>query len=783
LPIQATSSIPLGKLIHAIQLAGFAVSVEQVLEIQRAFLSISFHDTSVDELKWLVTPIVAKDAISQQKLHAIIDAFVERATEKKTSRKPAVWQYKEPTSPVKLFLYILGCIMILFVLVQIAMYKKHDYLPEVEVTHSTSTPKLSTPPESPLQTKDTVPATKTEQANKPSIQMGHGFKVLSLEDIPITEQPHNINKQLCVIFGIIIGIILSFVIFSVKQKETEQTGKRKSAVDDKDEGRTNNDKEPSSPARIDFPSNNFLINNSKHLLAIKNILGRQGIGSLRIMDVPKSIVSTIQQAGFYSPVFTFQKQARHYLVLVDEENFDGHMVSLFNYLVDHLQEATINLSRYRYHKNILELKDERGNAHSLSKLASTMPTHQLLIFGNSRKIFTQDDVLRNSQLMSIFTTWESRSIITTVSMADWSQQELQLQANQFNIVPAEMAAVELLARSITTGQPITQQSLLRKVEDPYSIDAADIESVDGLWVYMDDEHLFQWLCSLAVYPTLDWNITLALYNAVIKNQVGSTIPNNDYDNLLKLCRIPWMQGNKMDETLRMNLLLYIDPTTESIARQTLVAMLQEAVLSPSNNKASKQEAEGQLLLNSFLLHAHNRKKFMQYAPAKKQVAHNWEGIKDSTIKQLIASGKSKMMPLNKTTGQHLTIEEFLVKEEEKEVRRVTFLRCLTILIPPAIIYVLLIMFRPGFAYPAGSEKDQVQQIKLVVKKDACLNNVDSIAVQHLTQKLGKPMDTIYLPNTKFNDMITIGYNFNGTERLVQVDGKHALHIIQLTECK
>jgi hypothetical protein len=783
LPIQATSSIPLGKLIHAIQMAGFSVSVEQVLEMQRAFLSTSFHDTSVNELKFIITPIVAKDATSQQKLHGIIDSFVERATEKKLNRnKPRARPPKADISPLNLFLSVFGGIVLLLILVQIVVPKKKDRYARVEIP-STLAPNRDSfvPTPFPIRNADTGAATK--QANRPPIQMGLGFKVISQDDIQLIEQPHNINKQLCVIFGIIIGIILSFVIFSVKQKETEQTGKRKSGLDDKDEVQLNNDINPAEPARIDFPTNNLFIHDSKHLLAIKNILGRQGIGSLQVMDVQKSIISTIKQAGFYSPAFTFQKQSRHYLVLVDEEYYDGHMTSLFNYLVDHLQEATINLSRYRYHKNILELKDEKGNTHSLSKLASTMPTHQLLIFGNSRKIFTQDDILMNSQLMSIFTTWESKSIITAVSMADWSQQEMQLQASQFSIVPAEMATVELLARSITTGQPITHESLLRKVENPYSVDAADVESVDGLWIYMDDEHLFQWLCSLAVYPALDWNITLALYNAIIKQQ-NVRMLGTDYDNLLKLCRISWMQGNKMDDKLRLNLLLYIDPSTETIARQTLLTMLQEAVLSSlNNNSLTKWEAEEQMLINSFLLYAHDRKKFNKYLPAKKRVINNWERIKDSTIKQLIGSVKSKMMPINKTTGQHLTIEEFKIKEEEREVRRISFLRCLTILIPPAIIYVLLIVFRPGFAYPAGTEKDQMQQIKLVIKKDACLTNVDSIAVLHLTQKLGQPTDTIYLPNIKFNDLVTVGYTFKGNERLVQVDGKHALHIIQLIECK
>ena len=102
-----------------------------------------------------------------------------------------------------------------------------------------------------------------------------------------------------------------------------------------------------------------------------------------------------------------------------------------------------------------------------------------------------------------------------------------------------------------------------------------------------------------------------------------------------------------------------------------------------------------------------------------------------------------MIPAKKT-GQHLTIKNF-GEGRGKGSEAISVLRCLTILIPPVFIYILLISFRPGFAYPEEAGKEQTQQRKFLVHKNDCLSNVDSISIQHQAQKIGAPSDTIYLP--------------------------------------
>lgn len=85
--------------------------------------------------------------------------------------------------------------------------------------------------------------------------------------------------------------------------------------------------------------------------------------------------------------------------------------------------------------------------------------------------------------------------------------------------------------------------------------------------------LHDWICALAVYPFIDWNLTISIGNAFEKLQTGSAEPLVSYQNLLKIAQIEWVASGLQSPKLRNQLLERIDDKVKNKARKVLVEML------------------------------------------------------------------------------------------------------------------------------------------------------------------------------------------------------------------
>ncbi len=69
--------------------------------------------------------------------------------------------------------------------------------------------------------------------------------------------------------------------------------------------------------------------------------------------------------------------------------------------------------------------------------------------------------------MHFFQALASRSVITTKPLANWTSREEQIESNQFQLVPAEIAGIELLAKAIAERQPGNPASVIKPVAKRY----------------------------------------------------------------------------------------------------------------------------------------------------------------------------------------------------------------------------------------------------------------------------------------------------------------------------
>jgi outer membrane protein OmpA-like peptidoglycan-associated protein len=118
------------------------------------------------------------------------------------------------------------------------------------------------------------------------------------------------------------------------------------------------------------------------------------------------------------------------------------------------------------------------------------------------------------------------------------------------------------SRQRSWGQKVLQQ------EQQISDEIAELDLKTG-----HNKALHDWICALAVYPFIDWNLTIAIGNAFEKFQIDFAEPLVSYQNLLKIAQLGWVASGLPSPELRNQLLERIDDNVENEARKVLTGML------------------------------------------------------------------------------------------------------------------------------------------------------------------------------------------------------------------
>ena len=755
--------IPLEELLDTLKAGGYEVSVERILDIQSVLLSSPVSQSGLANLKYTITPILAKNDTEQTSIYKIIDAYIsdkKKDITQKPRRPRAVFLENRR---LVLLLKVTGVVLMALLAAGLYFIERNTTpnIPANVKTHKATTE--NNKPSAPLNQPPAPKQANNSTAQTPSLEYSLEFKK------PIVPEAINLNLQMSGIFGITLGIILAYLLFYESRKKMELKKKERNTFSD----HTGREKEAGSPwpgkkeqeyeqVILQFPDKDYVVQRTAAFGHIKANLQKQDVIETSRLDIKKSIASTTKNAGFRSFVFDSRLQEKKYLIIADNKNPDAQITHLLNYLVDFIITSRIAVTKYTYDADIREVKDNTGKTWQLEALAHDKPDHHLIIIGDCHSFFDTDRLLPGDPV-DIFHKWSSRSIITPVALPDWSDMEMQLENKHFRIVPADIGAIELLTKTIASHSSFSRKQLEKKIGDLYFVPAHDLQSAVTVKEYLDNEELFKVVCSLAVYPKLKWSLTLALFSAIVKNKPLALYgAKPDYDTLLKICRLPFLNRETMDESIRMQLLSSLDRETEIIARETMLKLLREVEpLTPPDSLAFK-EFQSQYQLNAFFLFAHDQYKYKEYAGTKKEIIHHWNKLEDPVIKERINRREAGLMPAGKS-GQPVTIEEFILQEQEFEKLDVTFTKIALLTVPAILLYILFFLFKPDLVYPPGLYKKV--SFRAVIKRDEeCLQKL----THALIFKDGK-FDTIPLRRFSNIDSFSI--------KDVPYDGTIGLHLL------
>jgi hypothetical protein len=323
--------------------------------------------------------------------------------------------------------------------------------------------------------------------------------------------------------------------------------------------------------------------------AVQN-LRRQRQGGPKDLDVARTVEATVK-ARCLTPVYGSRKSAQEYLILINRTSPQDHLSRMEDEVVRHLVKNGIYVDRYYFNKDprLCWQARQRARAYTLDELAASHPEHHLVIFDDGSAFF---DPLTGGprDWLSQFYNWPARAILTADFRANRYREE-KLSDLGFLVLPATGDGIAALggglgrrarqeppAGDAAAAPPTLLRTRAERWLEDYAPEHEVLEEMRAqLKLYIGDEGYY-WLGACAVYPTLDWDLTLSLgYDLLDDSKVNEVLP--------LLLRLPWFQHGNMPDWVREALLTDKDltPEREAKVRRTLDSLLRGGGRSPKQN--------------------------------------------------------------------------------------------------------------------------------------------------------------------------------------------------------
>lgn len=297
------------------------------------------------------------------------------------------------------------------------------------------------------------------------------------------------------------------------------------------------------------------------------------------LDIDKTVEKTVRGGVWFAPVYRYYKVLPEYLVLIDRANYSDHQARFVKEMIAQLTHNEVLIVGYYFDGDprVCFPVTGKGPPCKLGKIALKYSQHRLLVFSDTEGFFNSLTGEPEAWL-DLFSSWSERAVFTPKPSEHWGYQELEL-SREFIVLPATNDGLIDLIRSIEYGKfPYVS---LEKGRAPYpealrvrgrrwvERDSPEprlvTEVLESLRSYLGEAGYY-WLSACAVFPELNWNLTVYLGNALSAGDGGSLL---QACRLTVLARLPWFRYGYMPDWLRLWLLSELPRHQEDEVRQWL----------------------------------------------------------------------------------------------------------------------------------------------------------------------------------------------------------------------
>ena len=268
-------------------------------------------------------------------------------------------------------------------------------------------------------------------------------------------------------------------------------------------------------------------------------------------DIDKTICQTIHEGGMAKPVYTADRRHIEYLMLIDRHNSRDHKAHLHNNLYETLKANNIFVERFYFDNSPLLCRNEHYPAGiDLSEILSLHEHAALMVFTYGLQ-YIDTLHLRVFEWADIFKHWQHRYFYSSVPPVLWGERERLLQEVFPFVLPLSVEGMQVMAADLSHAAN-TDSDCLRYWQESADYSLVPIKTggkkLDYIGLFFSTE-IKRWIASCAIYPELDWNLTLTLGKMFSTEK--SVLPS--YKNIRQLLRLNWFTKGTIPDAFRLTL--------------------------------------------------------------------------------------------------------------------------------------------------------------------------------------------------------------------------------------
>jgi formylglycine-generating enzyme required for sulfatase activity len=278
----------------------------------------------------------------------------------------------------------------------------------------------------------------------------------------------------------------------------------------------------------------------------------------QFFDIDKTIRKAAAHAGgMPRPIYAPRLRHIEYLMLIDRHNSRDHQALLYNSIYETLRGNNIFVERFYFDNSPMLCRNERyPGGIALTELLSQYEHAALMMFTDGLQYIDTWEVKRFAWT-EMFRHWQHRYFFTPVSPALWGERERLLQELFPFVLPMSVEGMQVVAADLSQGVATECDKLKYWQESvDYTLVPVRIEekTLDFIGLFFR-EPVKRWIAACAIYPELNWSLTLAL-----GKMVGEWYPEehgtqlNSYRQLSQLLRLEWFRLGRIPDRFRRELL-------------------------------------------------------------------------------------------------------------------------------------------------------------------------------------------------------------------------------------
>lgn len=305
--------------------------------------------------------------------------------------------------------------------------------------------------------------------------------------------------------------------------------------------------------------------NLKHSKTFQNaatqLQTRKTIPTRRI-DVSETIASTIEAAGY--PSFEFQKRSEmpEYLILIDQSSVKDQQTQWYEMWFEALKAQEVLVHRYFFNYQIESLWEwnVENRRISLKEVQRRFGDCRLVVIAAAPPI---DKATNHFEVLS---DWKEKILLSTTNLSKSAIEYWQEKG--FKILPAKTKNLSQLV-ALLEGKKSTDLKELTAFTASTDWKSLNLRATIKELKRQLNPLSFRWLCATAVYPELNWDLTM-----LIGETLFDAAELTKEENVLPLVSLPWFRKSEMPESLRRVLLKELSAEDKKMVKGAILHLLQ-----------------------------------------------------------------------------------------------------------------------------------------------------------------------------------------------------------------